>query len=631
MLDYIKGIIFVLFFIPFLALFGKKIKRSDFFCENLIYGFIIYTCLQFVGGFVAQELRLPWLYYEIYMVVLLFALVMFSFYRNVPKISKHILIMHFKRYGIIYIIAVIFVFFAVMNIQYQWNANLVDDGYYLNKIRMAPSLANYTDYNFATGFSSAGSIVRNVNTFELEAAFYSYFFGIDASIYAKVFLAFINYTLLLNCIFWFYKTIAYKKEELKLLCLAIIPILFFGIYYNMMVNYGILNLPDGWQFNTAMWYGSTFVRTAGFFILLTPLLKKVTWKSILFFALSCIALLSKASQVLPVAILVACLYIVIVLFKYVKKQKLKKTALFALILFIILLCLVPISRDTQVRLNVINNAFAININMIIVKISIFLFALYYILGDALLKRWCTYLIIIGIFMFIPRLNTLFALSSLYDFVASRIVTLYIFTFIITAALCFYLLLIKFVKDKKNIYILYSCFAIVLIAIPVISIERNLGFINSLNIVMKNPKLIPESTLELGTKLEDLETTKKVDLNVLMPLWVNVDGTQHAIASMVRYNATSIYSIGSIPRYHDLQKSNPFNTFTQGDLDVFERYNNGIDRNDNKLAKILKNYKINCLVVNDDTAKRIVKRFGYKEIGKVRVDDSSNYYIVLYKA
>ena len=94
----------------------------------------------------------------------------------------------------------VLIFLALMNVDYLWNGNHTDDGYYLSKIRMAPYVSSYVDYNYATGFTAPGSIVRNLNTFEIEAAFYCQILGMEATIYAKVFLSAIHYMILYNVI-----------------------------------------------------------------------------------------------------------------------------------------------------------------------------------------------------------------------------------------------------------------------------------------------------------------------------------------------------------------------------------------------------------------------------------------------
>lgn len=633
MLDYIKGIVFVIVFIGFLGILGKKIKKSELFSENLIYGFVVYTCFQFVGGFLAQQFRLPWLYYQIYMIVMLIGLMIFSLYKNVPKVNKTAICTHFKRYGILYLIAIVFVMLAVLNIQYLWNANLVDSGYYLNKIKMAPHIANFTDYNYAVGISAPGSIIRNINTFEVEGAFYSSTLGIEPTIYTTVFLAFINYTLLLHVIYWFYRTVVNRIQDRKWLCIAVVPILFFGIYYELLVNYGILFQHDGWQFNTAMWFGSTFVRTAGFFILLTPLLDKdkITLKSTAFFVLTCVALFSKASQVFPVAILVGGTYIFKTIVKNLKAHKHHRYMMVFVVLVFAILIFLPIPANMHNRVILVQDLLAKNMNTIIIKLSVFSIALSYIYGTPMIKRWNTYLLLIGLLMFMPKLNSLFILSCLYDFVAGRIVTLYIFTLMLTASLYVYLFLVRALKTNKKIFMIYGCVALLCIGIPIVSIHRNLGIKNTLQILKDNPKLMPESTLQLGAKLEAFQKQEGVQLRVLMPLWLVLDGTPHPAASMFRYDAFDVISVGSIPRFKEMQKNSIYKNYTQEVQDVFEFYLSGQDRDDKKLQKILKTYDINCIVVyNDDVADRIINNFNYKKVGSIALSDHFHNYSILYK-
>lgn len=632
MLDYIKGIVFVIVFIGFLGILGKKIKKSELFSENLIYGFVVYTCFQFVGGFLAQQFRLPWLYYQIYMIVMLIGLMIFSLYKNVPKVNKTAICTHFKRYGILYLIAIVFVMLAVLNIQYLWNANNVDDGYYLNKIRMAPYLKNYTDYNFAVGIPAHGSIIRNINTFELDAAFYSHVLGIDASIYAKVFLAFFNYVFVLNVIYLFYTKILGAENKIKRLELSLIPILFYGIYYGIQQNYGLLELNDSWQNSSAMWYGSTLVKTTGIFLLLLPIFNKDRFskKEILFYIGICLSLFSKASQTMPLVVIIIVIYVIKWLFCYLKRKINLKLALFAVIIIFIGLVALPLTPDIKTRANIVSDLLSNNMS-IIIRLSLFVIVLSYTLPYPLLKKWNTWLLTIGFFMFVPRVNTFFLYSSMYDFVASRTLEVYLFTFLMTASLILFLGAIKFIKSGRIIVLAYGAMAACLIAIPIASIHNNLGIKHTFKILENNPNLIPHSTLELGYKLEKLGKESKSKLNVLMPMWLVVDGTPHALASSVRYNAFNIVSVGSVVRFNEQMDNSIYKGFDQNIMDVFEKYHSGEDRDDKKMKKLLDDYPINCVVVYyDEVAERFEKDFGFTLKGKVLVSDKKHSYYILYK-
>lgn len=630
MLDYIKGAIFIPLFIYFLFLFGKSIKKSGNFSENLIYGFVFYTCLQFIGGFVSQCINLPWMIYKLYMITVIVGIVGFIVWKKNAYFSSIDIKIHFKKYWLIYAIAFVFVCLSCLNLQYQWNANLVDDGYYLHKIRMAPFVENYADYNYAVGFPAPGSIIRNVNTFEIEAAFYVDILGMDASVYAKVFLSFLNYTLILHTIYWFYCTLL-KSERVKMLMIAIIPILFFGIYQELMVNFNVLYLQDSWHFNTAVWYGSALVRCMGLFLLITPFIEdfKLTKRKAIFFLCSSIALFSKASQALPLVYIVFFVYLFLFSLNRIKNKK-KLFACYIIILGIMIV--LPVSDDIAIRNFVVIQQLGQNSNILIIKISYFLIAVSYLLDIRKIRKWNNWLVLAGCIIFIPRINTLFLYVSVYDFVAARTVTLFFFSLIVTAFVYAYMLLTKVITNRKEMVVLYGLVAIVLTSIPLISINRNLGLINTVSTVINNNKLQPGSTLALGDALENISETKGKVLDVLMPMWVVINGTPHPVASMVRYNAMNIHSIGTVPRYGSLYEDNPYYTYTEGVHVNFERWHSGEDGDKQILQNLLDTYSnIDCIVVYFDSAKdRLEDEFGYKIKEKILLEDNVHYYYVMMK-
>jgi len=87
-------------------------------------------------------------------------------------------------------------------------------------------------------------------------------------------------------------------------------------------------------------------------------------------------------------------------------------------------------------------------------------------------------------------------------------------------------------------------------------------------LLQNPKLLPQSTLELSSELEAYQQQRKESLYVLAPAVVSLDGTVHSFAAMLRYNAPHIYMVGAIPRYSGMMEDNPFYGYTQQEQDVF---------------------------------------------------------------
>lgn len=631
MFDYIKGFLFLIIFILFLSKLGMKIKKSSFFCENLIYGFIIYTCFQFVGGFIAQFLRLPWLLYEIYMILTIILLTIFILYKNEWKVDyKKALLKHVKTYGIFYALALLFVVLSCMNIQYQWSNNMIDDGYYLNKVMLAPQLENYVDYNYATGFNFTESISRIVNTFEIEAAFFTNLLGIEASVFCKVFLAYFNYFLVLNGFYWLYITLSNTKEERGVLSLALIPMLFFGFYQEILNNFGLLYLQDSWQFNTAMWYGSSIVRHLGLVILIVPFLKneKITIKKILFFLLSTVALVSKASQIFPVVCLLLLTYAIIVCLSKVGSNK---KAFVTLIVILLALCIIPFSADLNIRYSIVYEQLQSNMGTFIVKVSILFIFLSYLLDIKIVRKWNNILLIFGLLLFVPRLNTIFLYTSMFDFVVARTITLYLFTVIITAGLYSFMLLTKVFNNRIKLCALYICIGCALIFVPLYSIQRNLGLKNTVAILAQNTSLIPEATIELSEKLEELKVDKQVDLYVLSPAWVVNNRTNHSLTAMLRYHAKDINVVSAIPRYNSVDEASVYATYDQEEQDIFEKYHSGEDQDDEKLAELLQQYPINCIVVvYNDVAEKLIDGYGYSLVEKVHLEKENADYYILYK-
>lgn len=627
--DYVKGIVFVVIFITLIFFFGKSIKKSADFSENLIYGYVLYTLMQFVGGFLAQQLRLPWIIYQCYMIILLLLIVIYSVYSQKGNLKKVSLYKHFKDHWLIYILVMVLISLAIFNIDYQWNGNNTDDGYYLYKIKMAPYIDNYVDYNYATGFAAPSTIVRNLNTFEIEAAFYSQLLGIEASIYAKVFLAMINYFLVLNVIYWFYKKV-YKTPNGKLkFIIPLVLILFFGIYEEVINGHRFLFMTDAWQFNSAMWFGSTLVRTIGFFLLITPFIdkKKYEIKDILFFGITCLALLSKSSQTLPVAFLsFFSLGVVYILENFYRKKSFKAMVILCIGL-VFLLLLVPLPAFMESRSISVFNILRSNSRSIILWPSIILCGISFLYDSESIRKWNICLIIIGALIFIPYLNHAFILLSIYEFVANRVATLYFFTIVMTASLYGYLLISKVIYNQKIIYIVYAALACLLIAYPLNYIQKRFGVENAIKILSNNSRFIPESTIQISEILQKEAESKNTPVYVLSPMWFKNYNIPHSLATSLRYNAKDVYSIGTCARYPDIYNNLPYVNYTEEDQLIFDEFNSRVDTGLENMKYLLDKYPINYVIVTYDDAAKSLEELGFKLLYKLPLDNTYTYSIM----
>ena len=627
-LEYMKGLFFVVMFVSIIYLFGKSIHQAESFSENYIIGYILYTCLQFIGGFLCQQLRLPWWMYQAFMIITIIFLCYYIFYQKKMRVTLQQCLNHIREYWLLYFLVVILVCLALLNLDYLWNGNNTDDGYYLNKIRMAPYVSSYVDYNYATGFPAPSSIVRNLNTFEIEAAFYCQFLGMDASIYAKVFLAAIHYIVLLNAVYWFFQA-TYAGDKKKFMIYALVPILFFGIYQEIMLEKHWLVMSDAWQFNSAMWFGSTLVRTAGFFILMTPFLKESisVKEGTIFFCATAMALLSKSSQTLPLLFLVCASYLFsVMLCSYRKHQDSK--LIYGMVGLILIGILMPLPNHLLVRKNAVFTLLIDNARSFLFICALLIIISALLVGNQKMKRWSMWLLMIGCFIFIPRINHLFLLISIYDFVAERMVTLYIFSIIMSASFFLFIWISKYVNKGVVYYAIYFALSCICVYYPIKYVQRTHGIKFSVKILAENQHLIPNATMELGDALQSLKQRVAEPLYVLAPTWFKNYNIPHSPATSLRYNAFDIYSIGACGRYAESELPREFQTYTADEQLLFDMYNSGEYRDNAVIKTIFDRFPINCLIVTYEEAAHSLAELGFKVEDKVKLDDSFTYYILL---
>ena len=86
----------------------------------------------------------------------------------------------------------------------------------------------------------------------------------------------------------------------------------------------ILYVQDSWQFNTAMYYASSIVRTMGILIILVHFIEnnKISIRDILLVILISVVLVSKSTIALPI-IFVTCVSYLVVNFLFDDKINLK--------------------------------------------------------------------------------------------------------------------------------------------------------------------------------------------------------------------------------------------------------------------------------------------------------------------
>ena len=609
--------------------FGNRLIKSTCFAKNFIYGYVLYIVLCSLIGICTQFFSLPWKLYEWSMSIIFILVTVFSFYKREWKFSLDALKKHYKEYGLYNGMAAILVCLGLIYIYYQWLNNHIDDAWYLGKVKMVPEVDNMSTLYYPTGFTYPADYVRMVNTFEIELAFFSHIMHISPSVFVKVGQSFLMYFIILNVFHLLYQKLLYKNLSIDQYFISVIMLamLIFGWYHELLAGKEVLYLHDSWQFNTAIWYGSSTVRTMSLVLLLYPFMDNVQFslKKGVYYVLTCVFLMTRASQAIPAIYLATAAYICYQML--IQAQKRKQIYGF-IVVILIAMAVIPMSETCVIMQDVIWMVLKNNVTSILLMLTVLMIALSFQLKNNTIQRWNIWLIIMAILMFMPRINTLFLRFCIYDFVVARTTTLYFFTLVGTGFCYMGYFLYQLLGNGKKLYLLYGCMSLYLICVPVLYIQQIYGVKHAVSVLLQNPKLIPQSTLDLSKELETYQQEIKEDLYILAPAVVSLDGTVHSFAAMLRYEAPHIYVVGAVPRYSGMLENNKFYGYTQREQDVFEYFNNGTDMDVEKMNALFQSYPINCLIVTNLQAKQMaMRKLGFQEVFDFDLKQGNTYYVL----
>ena len=185
--------------------------------------------------------------------------------------------------------------FASTNVLVYYQNNY-DDAYYIGKIVNQIGANQLSMENFYSGSLTNGEIgiVRLLNTYEITYGFFSSIFHISVPFFCRITMAIHNYFL----IFSVYKLVAefFVKKHLAQFCLIPFCLLLISAGYAMEGNTPIsINMFDGWQFQSAIWYGGSIVRVLAIptiFIFCEKLLYKFDFKNLLLLGIIYITFMS---------------------------------------------------------------------------------------------------------------------------------------------------------------------------------------------------------------------------------------------------------------------------------------------------------------------------------------------------
>lgn len=673
---YTSSIIFIGFMIFLCQHVGKRFSKSERFSLNLIYGFVCYTALQGLSGIIWQLLKIDYVYYRIFMIILILILLFYKVDIRKIRINEvfETFKNHLKSHYILYIVATSLIILSLINIPMLWDNNRQDDGWYLLQIQQLPSLDPREAIHASTGFSYTPALMRVVNTYELEASFYVSTFGIPASIFVKVALSFFHYFLLGTCVFELAFRI-FDSKKAKRICGFVPLVLFlFTLFPLALRDNNFLIMSDDWQFNSAMGYGSSVVRTMGIFLFLPILDKKLfSMKTIVYIVATSIALISKGSQALPIIYLVVASLVIIWVFDNLKGiwRRFVLVGGFSILFFFphfgdlfnesarsVYSIFYNNFDNTYILAGLIFAAYASLFlikrtrKLIPIALPIFLLASLYV-GNALLsagivfiygfsinnkfvKKFNFILLISAILILVPGINSLFIDFSVYDFVVKRALTLYAITLILLAFIYFGVYLYEQKISVRNICYGYVCVGIVFSSTYFIYYRRTYSLVHAVAVLKNNMELIPSSTIELSNKLDKLATKRGKDVNVVMPVHYGIDGTPHYPYIMLRLHGTKIRNVSAMSRYGQeaAEKHDPLVAgFTSEEQTVIDKLNlpkSDMEDYSKGLSEILEQFPVidTFVVANPNFMNLLIEDFGFVLADEVVIaDDQVTHYIL----
>lgn len=638
MYDYCISAIFFSLLITFFYCLGSVIVSEEnslpyrFICGYLFYSFIIA-----IGGIVIQLLNLSWYLFFWYTILIIIALLIFILYRSKKEKIKIFLIgikEFLKKYWFLFIISGILIVISLAYSEWIWLNNCLDDGFYLNKIATLPYIENPFITNASTGLVEIQNGFNSyiVNTGELEMSVYVFLLQVTPTVFTRIFLSGFNYFLFACCIYAFaekiIKSTNIKCSEYTIQYIVSI-ILLFSFSWNFMVVKEILVVQDSWQFNTAMYYASSIVRTMGILIILVHFIEnnKIRICDILLVVLISIVLVSKSTIALPI-IFVTCIAYLIVNFLFDDKYWKKISTIIILVLIGIIGLMIG-GNDYIDEL--VRNLFLQNLKSYLVIGCLVVIILSFSFRSQVINKVNVIMLVVIFLMESPIINNLFEKISVYDFVAARASTTYIYTFVIIAMIYVYLFINKFKYSKKLIVPIYLVVTIMLSVVSLYSYNSCNGkLLTSYKIMYNNRKIIPDSTIMLGKKLSDLADDADEEINMIMPEGVLVDGHLHSVAIIIRSFAPEIKSISAIGRFK-VSEGNDFSSFTSDDqakLDAF--ITNPTEENKQNLKILLEEYPINCIVLPTAEDNEYLYEIGFESYTKFSDIEGNISYNIYYR-
>lgn len=634
MISYIFGFIYVLFSILLYQLLGECFVKKESDSYKFIIGFIIHSFFVAVLGIFVQIINLPWKVFFYGMILIFISEIFFLIYCIRDKkivLNKEYIINYLKNNWFLYIGMGILTVYSLLHVGQLWSNNYTDDGYYISLMSSLPYTNNPFRIDPITGFKMEFSFERIINTFELEGSFFIFLTKMPGTLYARVFLSMLNHFIGLNAINAFFIKINKKNSSMYQYITT-------SIYLLVIENIAfILNTGGAWSIITAPYFGSSLVKVITPFIILLPLISinNLNITKIIITFMSCVVLVSKSSCAVPILYLLAIGYII----AYQKKWKYSNKWLCVLILVIITTIGVFIGDNLYLE-NQIYHLFKEYKKPIMLVLSLIIIILNAVINrNKESKRIIIITMISLLLTFVPYLNNLYEKLTIYDFVTER-TWLTLWLFIVVVGIYYFINYIYklFIENKSNfIKIIVTILLFISCCVESLCIGKNeyggIHIRSSIYIYKSNKYIVPQSTYELGIKLNEYYNKYNRELKVIIDPGIVVDGYTHYSAAILRAFSPHIQSIiGGVRIDTSIGNSlSEFYGFDLDDLAIFDDFEINPSSESLKKLEILNHkYPFDCLIIPNavEKHKKLLSDIGYYSFDRV-YDNQNNFYYEIF--
>ena len=517
-----------------------------------------------------------------------------------------------------------------------WLGNHQDDGYYITKVATMPYTQTGGNFVYPIGRDNPGFNTYIVNTWEIEASVYVKLLHVSPTLYLRLFQTLFVFFLYLNAI----KVLADKICEktgltvhASLTQMVVIVVIFFDAHYLFLSGTGLFKLRDMFMVNTGMFLGNSIVRMLGLLLLVLAVIEqeKISFELIMRFTMVTIVLMSKSTVALPVIEIAAVAGLMIWLwFDYGKMGKISSAICMALYVMVA----VNIPNHSNIQEIIVMDIRNILQSPVIWICGVIFIASFFLLKYKMIYKINTFICMMLVLCIIPQINDIFESFSVFPFVAGRAITTWTYFFVIISAIYGMLFL---VKCSVAILWIKKIYVIAVIGITCISIcgfkmygggvlmeqPRQSGNIKfALSAISHNPYFMPNSTIELGQKLNELSGDLSGQLQVVTDRMVIRDGTLHPLSIWLRIYAKDIVPVSATERY-GVKDGSALSEYKQSAFETFE--SNPTSQTAGDFWKEIKNLDVNCIVVSNEECAPWLEEKGYK-----LKDTVDGFYYIWYK-